>query len=116
MALAYVLGAITITVILTGVAFLLLARIYHSGTSSGGRRSPTLRAKATVLGKRTDEVTHHNAAFASITTKYHYITFDLGNGDTIELLTNKHIYRENNIGKSGTLVYKGSKFVNFVKE
>lgn len=115
MALAYVLGAITITVILAGVAVVVLARIYHSGASNGGRRSPTLRAKATVLGKRTDEVTHHNAAFASITTKYYYVTFDLGNGDTMELSTDKHTYKDDNIGKSGTLVYKGSKFINFVK-
>ena len=113
MALAYVLGAITFVVVLTVVAVIILGRVFHSGVSTGGRRAPLVSAKATIIGKRADEVHRGNSAMGTINTKYYYVTFDLDNGDTMELLTNKRLYNESNIGKVGTLSYKGSKFVAF---
>lgn len=97
------------------VGAILLYRVFSSGST--GRKAPILKVPATVLGKRFDEVTRGSSAMGTITTtKYYYITFDLGNGDTIELLADKETFQDDNVGKSGILTYKGTKFLGFIKD
>lgn len=90
-----------------GVAFTLLSRVFFAGSATFVK-TKTRRTDATVLGKRKKDMYRSSGIYTN-----YFITFDLGHGDKLELPVTKKVWRQDNIGKSGVLTYKGEIFINF---
>ena len=110
MALFIVLGG----VLLAAVGIIILGRVFTVGTV-GGRRVPVQKKCATILGKRKEEIMRGTGGMGALMHTRYYITFDLGDGDTIELFADKELFNDSNIGKSGILTFKGSKYIGFIE-
>ncbi len=99
---------ILLVVLFGGVAVALLSRVFFAGTLTFVK-SKSKSVPAVVLGKRKKDMYRASGIYTN-----HFILFDLGNGDKMELPVNKKLFRADNIGKSGILTYKGEIFISFV--
>jgi len=103
-------AVIIFVIALVGVGGVLLSRVFFAGTLSFVK-TKSKSVKAVVLGKRKKDMYRASGIYTN-----HFILFDLGNGDKMELPVNKRLFYEDNIGKSGILTYKGEIFVSFVSD
>lgn len=103
-------AVIIFVIALVGVGVVLLSRVFFAGTLSFVK-TKSKSVNAVILGKRKKDMYRASGIYTN-----HFILFDLGNGDKMELPVNKRLFREDNIGKSGILTYKGEIFVSFVLE
>ena len=91
------------------VSVILLSRITFYGAVSSIRSKPK-EASATILNKRKQDMMRSSGVYTN-----YFMLFDLGGGDKLELPINKKLFKADNIGKSGTLIYKGGIFISFTE-
>lgn len=99
------------SVILLVVGIIVLFRVFSVGTINK-RKLSTTQAKATVVGKRMQEV-RRGSPTGTVWHKRYYATFDLGNDDTIEMAVDKSFSKKFEVGDKGTLFFKGDKYLIF---
>ena len=99
------------SIILAIVGVVVLFRVFSIGMFNRRKLSAT-QAKATVIGKRMQEV-GYGSPMGGVYHNRYYATFDLGNSDTIELAVDKSFSEKIEVGNVGTLFFKGDKYLNF---
>ena len=99
------------SIILAIVGVVVLFRVFSIGVFNKRKLSAT-QAKATVIGKRMQEVSRGSPMGGVYHNRY-YATFDLGNDDTIEMAVNKSFSKKFDVGNTGTLFFKGDKYLSF---
>ena len=82
-------------------------------------KQPIIPVEAAIVAKRYD-VSHHrhhsgNNMHHSSSTRY-YVTFELPNGERMELLIPNNAVGMLVEGDKGTLTFQGTRFINFVRE
>ena len=100
------------SVILIVVGIIVLFRVFSAGMFNEHKLSAT-QVKATVIGKRMQEVRRGTGGMGTLTHYRYYATFDLGNDDTIEMAVNKSFSERFEVGDTGTLFFKGDKYLSF---
>ena len=91
-------------------AIVLLFRVIFAGSHTFVK-TPKKQLRATIFGKRSRDVFRASGVYTN-----YFITFELGEGDYIELSVDKKLFKEENIGVRGILTYKGNIFLSFVEE
>lgn len=91
-------------------AVVLLFRVIFSGSRTFVK-APKKQVRATILGKRSRDVLRASGVYTN-----YFITFELRSDDRIEFPVDKALFKEENIGKSGILTYKGGLFISFDEE
>ena len=99
------------SIILAMVGVVVLFRVFSIGVFNKRKLSAT-QAKATVIGKRMQEGSRGSPMGGVYHNRY-YATFDLGNDDTIEMAVNKSFSKKFDVGNTGTLFFKGDKYLSF---
>lgn len=99
------------SVILAAVGIIVLFRVFSVGVFNKRKLSAT-QSKATVIGKRMQEV-RRGSPTGTVWHNRYYATFDLGNNDTIELAVDKSFSKKFEVGDKGSLFFKGDKYLSF---
>ena len=99
------------SVILAIVGIVVLFRVFSVGVFNKRKLSAT-QAKATVIGKRMQEV-RRGSPTGTVWHNRYYATFDLGNDDTIEMAVDKSFSEKFEVGDTGTLFFKGDRYLSF---
>ena len=99
------------SVILVIAGVVILLRVFSVGAFDKRKLSAT-QTKATVIGKRMQEV-RRGSPTGTVWHNRYYATFDLGNNDTIEMAVDKSFSKKFEVGDSGTLFFKGDKYLSF---
>ena len=89
------------------LAVVLLFRLLFSGTHTFVK-TPKKQVRAKILGKRSQDRLRSSGVYTN-----YFITFELGENDRFELPVDKKLFKEENIGKCGILIYKGELFISF---
>ncbi|MBQ7800750.1 MAG: DUF2500 domain-containing protein [Oscillospiraceae bacterium] len=74
--------------------------------------SPVLTVPATVADKR-KRTHHHHHDHGHHHSRSYYVTFEMENGERMELRMLQYDYRELNIGDRGMLTYQGTRYKGF---
>lgn len=81
-------------------------------------KQPLIPVEAKIVAKRHDVSHHHHSGdnmHHSSSTSY-YVTFELTNGERMELLIPNNAVGMLVEGDKGTLTFQGTRFINFVRE
>ena len=94
------------------IMFVLLSSLHKEFRQKRfNRNAPQLKVSAGVVVKRTS-VSHHNN-FAST---HYYVTFEVESGYRMEFAVDGPVYGMLAEGDVGSLTFKGSEFVDFVRK
>jgi len=74
--------------------------------------SPVLTVSATIVAMRRKTHHHHHKHGHHYSHSYH-ITFEVENGERIELRVKRHEYNEMSVGDRGMLTYQGNRYKGF---